>query len=236
VPAGLEERVVGAMREHGFLAQRRRVFELTGGRVAGVLAASVALMFGAYSIGLHRGGGEEALRAVAPLGMQAPAVPTEEVEPGRVQTPPADAVEPEGQRVEAQDALKTEGLAKERLRSNDAPPAVQAPAPVPLTAEEGSDESKKGLDWQLESREESQPEALSEAAPSAPEASLKASRAVAPQAGLVGEATKRPLTFRLDGRTVVIEAPDSVRIVEDEQGRMLLIYTSDGVIRLRLTD
>jgi hypothetical protein len=33
-----------------------------------------------------------------------------------------------------------------------------------------------------------------------------------------------------------VDAPDSLRIVRDEHGRSLLIYTSDGVIRIRLAD
>jgi hypothetical protein len=245
--AGLEERVVGAMRERGFLAKRRRAIELTGGRVAGVLAASVALMFGAYSIGLHRGGGEEALRSVAPIGTQAPGAlaptpaPTEEVvEQGRVQTPPVDADKPASQRLEPQDALKTEGLAKERSRSNEAQPADQAQAPAPLTAEERSDESKKDLVWQLTPTEEEQATAqkstASDAVAPRAEPTRAPSRIVVPQMSAAPETTTRPFTFLLDGKKVVIEAPDSVRVVEDKQGRILLIYTSDGVIRIRMTD
>ena len=55
MPAGLEGRVVDAMRERGLLAKRRHVIELTRGRAAAVLAAGVAFIMGAYSIGLHRG-------------------------------------------------------------------------------------------------------------------------------------------------------------------------------------
>ena len=247
MPVGLEERVVGAMREHGFLAKRRRVFELTGGRVAGVLAASVALMFGAYSIGLHRGGGEEALRAVAPMGTQAPGslaptplAPAEEVEQGRVQTQPVDAAKPEGQRLESQDALKTEGLAKERSRSNEAQPADQAQAPVPSTGEERFDESKKDLVWQLTPTEEEQltteKSVASDAVAPRAEPTRAPSGLAAPQMSAAPETARRPFTFLLDGKKVVIEAPDSVRVVEDKRGRILLIYTSDGVIRIRMTD
>ncbi len=39
MPAGLEGRVVDAMRDHGFLAKRRRLIMLTNTRAAGVLAA-----------------------------------------------------------------------------------------------------------------------------------------------------------------------------------------------------
>ena len=48
--------------------------------------------------------------------------------------------------------------------------------------------------------------------------------------------SSRPLTFALNGQTVIVEAPDSVRVVKDDRGRMLLIYTSDGIIRIRLAD
>src|SRR5678815_1058426 len=54
--AGLEDRVVAAMREHGHLTRKpARVIRLTTSRVAGLLAACLVLMIGAYSIGLHRG-------------------------------------------------------------------------------------------------------------------------------------------------------------------------------------
>jgi hypothetical protein len=43
-------------------------------------------------------------------------------------------------------------------------------------------------------------------------------------------------TFALNGGTLVVDAPDSLRIVTGEQGRTLLIYTRDGVIRIRLAD
>jgi hypothetical protein len=50
------------------------------------------------------------------------------------------------------------------------------------------------------------------------------------------EALKRPLVFMLNGRPIVVEAPDSVRVVEEDGGRVLVIHTSDGVIRIRLAD
>ncbi len=46
----------------------------------------------------------------------------------------------------------------------------------------------------------------------------------------------RARAYHLNGTAFIVEAPDSVRIVEDEAGRVLLIYTSDGVIRIRLAD
>ncbi|HEX6790069.1 MAG TPA: hypothetical protein VF247_02050, partial [Candidatus Krumholzibacteria bacterium] len=55
--AGLENRVVAAMRERGALAPapRARVIRLTTPRIATLVAAGIALMIGAYSIGMHRG-------------------------------------------------------------------------------------------------------------------------------------------------------------------------------------
>ena len=58
-----------------------------------------------------------------------------------------------------------------------------------------------------------------------------------PQSSLaLQEAVQRPLTFHLNGKTVVLDVPENVRVVEDEQGKVLLIYTSDGIIRIRVTD
>ena len=44
-----------------------------------------------------------------------------------------------------------------------------------------------------------------------------------------------PMVFLLGGTRLSVEAPDSVRVVQDGRGQMLLIYTSDGVIRVRVT-
>ncbi|HET6348755.1 MAG TPA: hypothetical protein VFH88_06685, partial [Candidatus Krumholzibacteria bacterium] len=59
--AGLEERVVGSMRERGFIAPagtraaRGRLVRLTSSRVAGLVAACIVLMVGAYTIGVRHG-------------------------------------------------------------------------------------------------------------------------------------------------------------------------------------
>jgi hypothetical protein len=45
----------------------------------------------------------------------------------------------------------------------------------------------------------------------------------------------RRLTFLLNGVPVTVEA-DSARVVEDERGRILIVYTPDGIMRLRLAD
>ena len=126
MPVGLEGRVVDAMREHGFLAKRRRAIVLTNTRAAGVLAAGVALLIGAYSIGLHRGNVDEAFHAAAPMGQQAPGTvaPAENDELGRVQQAPAvDAAKPESERLESKVARESGSLEKVRSRANDAPAA-----------------------------------------------------------------------------------------------------------------
>jgi type IV secretory pathway VirB10-like protein len=227
MPVGLETRVVDAMREHGFLARRRRTIVLTNTRAAGVLAAGVALIIGAYSIGLHRGEGEETLRTIA---QQAPSsVPPAEDAPAPAQSPPATAPAPETDRLESQDAPVKDAL--ERARANESSPEAEALAPAPTVL----GESKKDLDWQLKPKEEERADASkSTASRLAPQAGGASGRILAMDEA--SDARPRWITYQLDGKTVFVEAPDSVRVVEDEQGRMLLIYTSDGIIRIRLAD
>ena len=67
MPVGLEGRVVDAMRERGFLARPRRTVVITNSRIAGVIAASLALIVTAYSIGLYIGAGEPFLPPIATL-------------------------------------------------------------------------------------------------------------------------------------------------------------------------
>lgn len=230
MPAGLEERVVGAMREEGFLAQRRRTFVLTNTRVAGLLAASVAVVVGAYSIGLHRGEGEEAVPALAKYTEMS----VRDEAPSRSEAPRVDAPAPEAQ------SPATEPLKRER--ANEMPETKDFSEATPASE---ADESKKDLVWQLKPKEEealmdalgsveSSEEKESAQRPAAPSRTSAGARP--PQASMMAESAREPLTFVMDGKTIVIEAPDSVRVVQDDQGRMLLIYTSDGVIRIRLTD
>ena len=136
MPAGLEGRVVDAMRDHGFLAKRRRMIMLTNTRAAGVLAAGVALIVGAYSFGLHRGGAEDARRVLTKLGVppSSSVAPNENDELGRVQqAPAADAVKPESKQLESQEARQLGALEKDRSRANDAP-ATNEPLSVPLSS------------------------------------------------------------------------------------------------------
>ena len=242
MPAGLEERVVGAMREEGFLARRRRTFVLTNTRVAGLLAASVAVVVGAYSIGLHRGEGERAVPSLSKFTEVGQAESTREGDaaPGRLEAPRVDAPAPEAKaEAPAADAL-TES--RDRARANELPETRELSEAL---SSSDTDESKKDLALQLKPKEE---EALMDALGSVESSEEKESAqrqaapsrssagARPPQVGMMAESAKEPLTFVINGKTVVIEAPDSVRVVQDDQGRMLLIYTSDGIIRIRLTD
>ncbi len=223
MPAGLEARVVGAMRDHGFLAKRRRMIELTNGRVTGVLAAGVALMIGAYSIGLHRGDGvavlpppptlprDDRYLAETPAEMPEP-TPAVVGEAREAESPAAGSAEKKTLGSKPDAALTTPGVVADRTdkleagetRASKERKTAAAPAQEALSAEGKVNEP-------------------SDRAPRAPAA---ASLAV----------SKRPLTFFLNGSPVVVEAPDSVRVTQDEQGRMLIIYTSDGIIRIRLAD
>ncbi len=233
MPAGLEERVVGSMREHGFLAKRRRTIELTTGRVAAVLAASVAIVIGAYSIGLQRGGVEEAYRKAVPETFTELGAPPRADDAGRVQAPASTAPAPAP--VQSSEELQGTLRDEARSRTNASPePAREIPAEdVASPPAPASDEDKKDLTWQLKKVET---DAVRETEAPAAKAGLARSSDAPVPSMTMAEASKRPLTFVLGGKTVVIEAPDSVRVVEEEKGRTLLVYTSDGVIRIRLTD
>ncbi len=130
-----------------------------------------------------------------------------------------------------------------RNAANDAPAAVMEGKSGKLAAAPPvvSDESKKDLDWQLKPREEARADAqktveapLATSGPAAGRAI--APQALAPQPSSLSDAVQRPLTFVLNGKTVILDVPDNVRVVEDEQGKVLLVYTSDGIIRIRVTD
>jgi hypothetical protein len=237
MPIGLEGRVVDAMRDHGFLAKRRRMIVLTNSRVAGVLAASIAVIVGAYSIGLHRGGEQVIPLQSSHRELGIPEAPREEDEQGRVQAPPLDKIQPESKLLESQHASERDALQKDQPRANEPTPTdVTAPSRLPSSQALRSDESKKDLDWQLKSKEEGRSQAQGSVASPLAEPAPASNRQRPPQPSVAFDAAKRPTTFMLNGKAVTVEAPDSVRIVEDEQGRVLLIYTSDGIIRIRLAD
>ena len=246
MPAGLETRVVETMRDHGFLARRRRAIELTSGRVAGLLAACVALMVGAYSIGLHRGDGSqgvllpETMTRDVRVPAQEPAVDTREkkdeglvgrsnleAEQGALErareAAPTVSDEPRG-------AASAEGrLTPESMRESVASPSPRAGRTDEAATDEVSQEAvrQESLAEAVKKLEES---AAKDALTAEPVAGTQALRATAPPS-----VKKQPLTFLLNGSPVTVDA-DSVRVIQEKHGRVLLIYTLDGIIRIPLTD
>lgn len=240
--AGLEDRVVAAMRERGHLTRKpARVIRLTTSRVAGLLAACLVLMIGAYSIGLRHG--PEALKSVAPVGTSLSTESAQDVELGV--KPPAPSRELDGGRALPQSAeespttILSEPAARAVSRQDQ--PATAPPLEwklnTPKLAAPVSDmkkEKRQKSDEVTESMTKSFSDRLSEdkdARAPAPAAAMQL------QSNAVEESTAEAWrTFALNGGTLLVSAPDSLRIVTDEQGRTLLIYTSDGIIRLRLAD
>jgi len=236
-PPGLEDRVVAAMRDHGHLARKpARVIRITSTRVAGLLAACLVLMVGAYSIGLRSGVDNNVLKNIEPSGRNLSTNAGREDEIG-VQPPASE----------------------ERPARQDAPASMPEPVNEPLVRDEGNLKIPP-LEWKLKTtqlvvpkdekkQEQSAKEneatestrgasadrLASSATPSAPAAGAPAQ--VKLQSNAVAEGLmKKSRTFALNGGTLVVDAPDSVRVVQDAQGRTLLIYTSDGIIRVRLAD
>lgn len=232
MPAGLEARVVEAMRGHGFLAPRRRTIAITTGRVAGVVAAGVALMIGAYSIGLHRSGGD----AGGPPTAVVPPMATRQENEGGLATRALpekmagqSAVEP------AREAAGPAVADAEAKRAPETPVEESAPAP-PVRSDEAVTDRARQAAPEKEARAAEGREATPAAAdavlpPAAPERSATQFMRSEP----ARKATRQPLTFWLDGSPLTVEA-DSVRVMEDEQGRLLIIYTPDGVMHIRLAD
>jgi len=244
MPVGLEARVVEAMREHGFLAKRRRTIVLTGNRVAGLVAASVALIIGAYSIGLHRGGGDAVVPPAATL--------TEgEREPVDRATPPPP--EEKAQRIAADDARgagepavaeaekkawpESRGEADKKVIAESQEEKVAAATTPPAPADEALAERTWKARPEEEARAQTRREAASPPAAEAlaptpvPKDSRERARIMKFDAAPRG--TRQSFTFLLNGSPLSVEA-DSVRVTEDERGRILNIYTPDGIIRLRL--
>jgi hypothetical protein len=215
--AGLEDRVVGAIRDRGFIAPKRpaRVVRITRSRVAGLLAACLVLMIGAYSIGLRRGVDNSVLRNIEPRpesGRVQPSVSP--VRESRTDAPATVADERvSNEKPQLEWSLKENQLAKSKDVKQE--PAAGRAAP-----------------------EEKSAGKISESAPAADALSAEPRAAKAPASFQALKSEAQPIvhpsrTFILNGSTWIIDAPDSVRVIEDEQGRMLLIYTSDGVIRIR---
>ena len=218
MPAGLEERVVGAMREHGFLAGRRPTIVLSNARVAGLLAACIALVIGGYSLGLHRGDGDRVLPAV-----QAP----KPVESGRADRPAALAREEKAE----PGALGETSQAKE--------PATEQPRQnAPVEADETIQKEAATRESEVARSMPAETPAKTTVETPAPAAALNESAAgmPAPQGKIAPGFTQFPLRLLFNGTPVIIEAPESVRVVQDERDRMLIIHTSDGIIRIRAAD
>lgn len=266
MPVGLEARVVEAMRERGFLEKRRRTIVLTSGHVAGLVAASVALVIGAYSIGLHRGGGEAVVPPVVTLTEgegdlldRAAVTPKEEAaeqmaadEAAAPSAPPARSEEaPVDRTQQVRLEEKNQGIASGGARDDETSDVAEAgkknipesreeivePATVPpAPADEGlaKQAQKAGAEEPAFAQERRQ----SSAPPTEETATLRsaakdAGRARAMTFDTARPAPKQSFTFLLNGTPLTVEA-DSVRVTEDRRGRILHIYTQEGIIRLRL--
>lgn len=272
MPAGLEAKVVDAMREHGFLAKRRRVIELSRGRVAGVLAASVALVIVGYSLGLHEGRGREMIVPTETLTTpepetpqytelatppstkeddQAPTendqAPTENDQDRGADVPAVDAVapqetkadlkkeyapaEPEATRADAREQASEALSSSDRLA--DAAPKLSRLSTMDVRANRVENQPAPAP---ASPREEQSPKtmALSRQPSVGSDSATRSKAALRTESFSIGE-PRQTLTFNWDGQTFQLEA-DSVRVVEDQWGRTLHIYTSEGIIRIRLTE
>ncbi|HEX5131625.1 MAG TPA: hypothetical protein VFX92_03960 [Candidatus Krumholzibacteria bacterium] len=238
MPAGLEDRVVGAMREHGFLEKRRRMIVLSNARVAGLVAACMALVIGAYSVGLNRGN----RAGVIPMAETLLREKSEQASP-RVPTGKDNAFRDED--LAASEAPREDVVASPPARQMaDVPePAVTDEARHDLPAPGGYVESKEKLEAPVPAVSTD----LGKSAPAAGVPALAEKKAV-PAAALNESAARSrvqqdlagpglaTLTFMVNGSPVVVEFPDSLRVEQGPDGRILLIYTSDGVIRIQLGD
>ena len=244
--AGLEDQVVGAMRSRGLLTAKKRghVLRLTTSRVAGLLAACIVLIVGAYSIGLQRGDRMQTIIGVQPpeLGVipysEAPresqAVDVESLESladattesqATSEPPPSPLAKRERTANKALETPEeTKPSVKLDLRQDEV--ADDAPAAAGLAAEPAP------AAGDIDVAERKQKEQIGIQPPST--MSFEARDALAPQA--LTESAARPRTYQLGGSTFIVDGPDGVRIVESEDGREILIYTSDGLIRIRLAD
>lgn len=298
MPLGLEGRVVEAMREKGFLAKRRRMIAITNSRVAGLVAACVALVIGAYAIGLQKGEVRvvpamepPSRRAATPGDLEkkktvvsgdvvetqaesppaevhdeersaagrsdgsAPAESKEKVGPdkrdvtasktqGAVEPAPGTASDAGEKRAAATEQVKEQPVdltgskeapatpAKSKTRPDEEPIAEAGGRAQPQPAG-GASPSKQAES--ARAGETPTPTALSPGAAPKAGAKSKTDEVLPLPEGIRYDLAERRLTFLLNGTPVTVEA-DSVRVVEDPRGRILLIYTPDGIMRLRLAD
>lgn len=239
--AGLEDRVVAAMRESGHLARKpARVLRLTTSRVAGLLAACLVLMVGAYSIGLHRGVSNEVLEKFEPRGTTMLERTTQDEELG-VKPPATLADKAASREVSRMNAPETPAaVSPEAHFVEKEAPRFEPRLDMPKLAETKDAKSKKAMKEETDNVTDKMVESFSSRLKSeagspqpAPDAAMGL-RSPEVTESAMGIVTAR--TFALHGGTLIVDAPDSLRIVTDGQGRTLLIYTSDGVIRIRLAD
>jgi hypothetical protein len=264
--AGLEESVVGALRERGVLSkQRRRTVEITNSRVAGLLAACVVLVIGAYSIGLHRGGGDQVLPGVATVAPRTDDRGTVEAPTtGAPETPMTDAPEAKTRRSASDETRNAEpsAVATDAEKGDVAAPKKETPAePSPAPPARSDKQTVVERARSLEEQEEGPAERPAKVPASQPQKAPPPQETLAPQAmmkesvrmaqpepeGVAPLAQPKPmgepplifartLSFLLNGTPVVVDAPDSVRITRDDLGQMIIIYTREGPIRFRLAD
>jgi hypothetical protein len=261
--AQLEDRVVASMREHGVLAKKpRRAVAITFPRVATLVAACAALVIGAYSVGLHRGERPELLPSFSPaltdrmetIGLQSVTAPppTASNEARERQVDETDHTAPSTtlEKKQADAPGIAPPIAAESAVATPKPSAredesaiADEPSPSPKRANE-----KRSLARQNEGVEESAQQPSPQYSADASDRVKLESLSLVPSSRVSGtsaadpkNAPVEPLSipftnqvFLLDGMPVFVEAPDSVRITQDEAGRVLLIHTSDGIIRIRL--
>jgi hypothetical protein len=207
-----------------------------------VLAAGVALLIGAYSIGLHRGDSREILTPTTALRpSEVGSVETEESPADRNRdAPKATAPAPEDKTKGKVEQSADEGVALKkdapRERAESAAPASE-PAPA-TNADADRENFARSPEVDLRAQE------LTDAVASSPVEEQRR-RDAAPSAGTVqppiarmqaynaAPSPKETITFLLDGTIYQVEA-DSVRVTADQQGRILHIYTASGVVRIRL--
>jgi hypothetical protein len=252
--AGLEDRVVAAMRDRGHLVARKpaRVIRITSTRMVGLLAACAVLVIGAYSIGLYRGVDRSVLTNIEPRGDAntsgfAERSSASSRESGAGVRPPASGTE-SAARSDAQPAtqplpVRSPSARDEDLAKRNAPPLEWKLDAVPLVAPKDAKKEKavKEDDVANNMAQTFSDQLSSKKAAAPPPAAAAAAPAPAParaqlQSGAVAESAKPSRSFALKGGTLMVDAPDSVRVVQDAEGRTLLIYTSEGIIRIRLAD
>lgn len=222
--AALEDRVVADMRGRGVLKPRRRTIDITGGRVATLVAASVALVIGAYAIGLNRGGAESRL---TPSGLTAAEAPVQEETSRREAAPAAPATDEA--REDQPRAGENLGEATREVQEQESIAEMKKsiPAEEPTLVRQKAERPAKS--------KMNSGDAGAEFAAPAPAASMEADRVEsAAMAKTLAPAPGR--IFVLNGFPVIVEAPDSVRVTQEAPGATLLIHTSDGVIRVRPAD